>query len=97
MVSYFYVMFRDIRMKLALKQLVARPDIKNMKHPKKTQLAFCNIRDPAFWKSTYAVCGVSYPNVRLLCLCDKSDPIMGEALDNSADLFLNVAFALRWQ
>ena len=90
-------MFRNLHQELVLKQLVAHPEIKKMKGvPKRTLLAYRDIKEPAFWKDTYAVCGVSYPNARLLRLCDKSDPIMGElehgkrrtteALEKSADL-----------
>ena len=98
--SFFYVMFRDIRIELVLKQLVAHPEIKKMKLSKRTLLVFRDIKDNVFWKDTYTVCGVCYPNARLLRLCDKSDPIMGElehgkrrtteALEKSADLLSNV-------
>ena len=57
---------------------MAHPEINKLKHTKRTLDAFRDIKDAAFWKSTYGICGVSYPNVRLLRLCDKSDPIMGE-------------------
>ena len=94
-------MFRNLRIELVLKQLVAHPEIKKMKGvPKRTLLAYRDIKEPAFWKDTYAVCGVSYPNARLLRLCDKSDAIMGElehgkrrtteALEQSAELLSNV-------
>ena len=48
--SYFYVMFRDIRMELVLKQLAAHPEIKKLKHTKRTLLAFRDIKDAAFWQ-----------------------------------------------
>ena len=101
MASYFYVMFRDLRMELVLRQLVAHPDIKKLKYTKRTALAFQDIKDESFWRGTYAICGVSYPNERLLCLCDKSDPIMAEleygtrrataALEASAESLLDEA------
>ena len=63
-------------------------------------MVFRDIKDAAFWQSTYGVCGVSYPNVRLPRLCDKSNPIMDklehgkrrrtEALKNSGELLSNV-------
>ena len=62
--SFFYVMFRDIRMELVLKQLVAHPEIKKMKLPKRTLLAFPDIKDNAFWKDTY-VFGVCSRGFRL--------------------------------
>ena len=36
--SLFYVMFRNIRMELVLKQLVAHPKLENLKHKKRTAL-----------------------------------------------------------
>ena len=66
--SYFYVMFRNLRMELVFKQLVIHPETKKLKHTKRTLLAFCDIKDAAFWQSSYGVCCVSYPNVCLLCL-----------------------------
>ena len=50
--SYFYVMFHNIRMELVLKQLMAHPEIKKLKHEKRTLLAFRDIKDDAFWQST---------------------------------------------
>ena len=47
--SYFCVMFRDLRMKLVLKQLVMHPKIKKLKHKKRTLFAFCDIKDNAIW------------------------------------------------
>ena len=38
--SYFYVMFRDLRMESVLKQLVIHPKIKRLKHTKRTLLTF---------------------------------------------------------
>ena len=66
--SFVYIMFRNLRMELVLKQLAAHPEIKEMKLPKRTLLAFRDIKETAFWKDTYAVCGISYPNARLLRL-----------------------------
>ena len=48
MASLFYVMFRSIRMALVLKQLVAHPEIKKLKHKKRTALAFRDIKDEIF-------------------------------------------------
>lgn len=99
--SYFYVMFRDVRMELVLKQLVAHPEIKKIKQKRRTLLAFRDIKDDTFWRGTYAVCCLSYACARLLRLCDKTDPIMGElehgkrrtteALENSEELLLDDA------
>ena len=57
--SFFYVMFRNLHMELVLKQFVAHPKIKKMKLPKRTLLVFRDIKETAFWKDTYAGCGVS--------------------------------------
>ena len=59
-----YVMFRDLRVELILKQLVMHPEIKKLKHKNKTLLAFSNTKDNTFWQSAYGVCGISYLNVR---------------------------------
>ena len=50
--SLFYVMFRNIRQELVLRQLVAHPDIKKLKHKKRTALAFRDIKDENFFRGT---------------------------------------------
>ena len=47
--SMFYVMFRNVRMELVLKQLVKHPDIKKLKHKRRTALAFRDIGDENFF------------------------------------------------
>ena len=77
MASYFYAMFRILRLKSVLGVTVSSDEVKKLSLTKRTQACIKDIKNEKIFRACYAVAKVTYPNPKLLRYCDKSLPVMG--------------------
>ena len=77
MASYFYAMFRILRLKSVLGVTVSSDEVKKLSLTKRTQACIKDIKNEKFFRACYAVAKVTYPALKLLRCCDKASPVMG--------------------
>ena len=100
MTSYFYPMLCLLRLKDVLISLVHSSEVKDLKLNKQVKSVITDLKNPNLFCACYAVCSVTYPNLKLLRFCNKLMPNMGiiphltlrttAALKKSRDKFLGV-------
>ena len=100
MASYFYAMLCLLRLKDVLISLVHSSEVKDLKLNKQVKSAITDLKNPNLFCACYAVCSVTYPNLKLPRYCNKLTPNMGiiphltlqttAALKKSRDKFLGV-------
>ena len=77
MASYFYAMFRILRLKSVLGITVSSDEVKKLTLTRRTQACIKDIKNEKFFRACYAVAKVTYPALKLLRYCDKASPVMG--------------------
>lgn len=76
MASFFYAMFRLLRLKDVLIQTVHSPEVGKLDLNARAKAVIRDIKTPQFFHAIYVVCSVVYPNLKLLWFCDKLTPVM---------------------
>ena len=77
MASYFYAMLCLLCLKDVLISLVHGSEVKDLKLNKWVKSVIMDLKNPNLFCACYAVCSVTYPNLKLLRYCDKLTPNMG--------------------
>ena len=76
LVLYFYAVLWVLWLKSVLIAVIHGHAIAKLKLNKRANAAVKDIKNPKFFCTLYAVACTTHPNLRLLCCCDKSTPVM---------------------
>ena len=76
MASYFYALFRLLRLKAPLIVTINQQQFRELKLGERERLAIIDINTDKFWKAIYSLCRAVFPAIRALRYCDKNEPAM---------------------